>query len=360
MMTTRKINKKTIRYAKWLLQQKDNNATQQIEQERPPQPVKNTTQQNEQSQPVQVKKSSQQQEQKPQKQTAAKRIELGIAEIRNLVSEVLDQETAGRLSPVLANAHRTLVKKGIDSSLASDIVQTLDINSSMSSEEIQKFMMNELTRRLPQVVPPSNRYSMEPTVIALVGPTGVGKTTTIAKLATKYWLQQGRSVAFITADTYRVAAVDQLGQYAKLFESKLEVAGTVEQMEEAMSASQSADIILIDTAGRSAVDEDRIQETASILKVANPTETHLVLSAASSRTATKKAADGFAVTGYDRVIVSKLDETEMLGEMISTLCALNKPLSWFTDGQDISMHFDLARPSKLVESLWAQDRPITH
>ncbi len=214
-MMTRKINKKTIRYAKWLLQQKDKNPTQQIEQESPTQSVKKPSQHGEQNQPAQVKKLSQQQEHKPQKQTAAKRIELGIAEIRNLVTEVLDQETAGRLSPVLANAHRTLVKKGIDSSLATDIVQTLDINSSMSNEEIQKNMMNELIRRLPEVVPPSNRYSMEPTVIALVGPTGVGKTTTIAKLATKYWLQQGRSVAFITADTYRVAAVDQLGQYAK-------------------------------------------------------------------------------------------------------------------------------------------------
>ncbi len=339
--TTRKINKKTIAYAKWLLQQKEKGAPKTIE------PKADSK--------VEPKKAAKQ----VAKNTAATRIEMGIAEIRTLVGEVLNQETSGKMSPVHANAHRTLIRKGIDSALATEIVQTLEINSSMKKEEVQREMMKEIFRRLPRVVQPSNRYSMEPTVIALVGPTGVGKTTTLAKLATKFWLQQGRSVAFITSDTYRVAAVNQLEQYAKLFDSKLEIGGSVEQMEEAMAACQSADIILIDTAGRSAIDGDRIQETAAILRVAKPTETHLVLSAATSRSATQRAAKGFAVTGYDRVIVSKLDEAEMLGEIVSTLCTINRPMSWFTDGQDISMHFDLARPSKLVESMWNHKSPIT-
>jgi flagellar biosynthesis protein FlhF len=83
------------------------------------------------------------------------------------------------------------------------------------------------------------------------------------------------------------------------------------------------------------------------------------LSAATSLSATQKAARGFGVTGYDRIIVSKLDEAESLGEMVSMLCEINKPMSWFTNGQDISTHIDLARPSKLIESLWGQERPIT-
>jgi len=346
--TTRKINKKTIAYAKWLLQQKEKGAPKTAE---PKQVAKNPTKQVAKNPTKQVSKNPTKQ---VSKNTAATRIEMGIAEIRTLVGEVLNQESSGKMSPVHANAHRTLVRKGIDPTLATEVIQTLDINSSMKKEEIQREMMRELLRRMPRVVQPSNRYSMEPTVIALVGPTGVGKTTTLAKLATKFWLQQGRSVAFITSDTYRVAAVNQLEQYAKLFDSRLEIGGSVEQMEEAMAACQSTDIILIDTAGRSAIDGDRIQETAAILKVAKPTETHLVLSAATSRSATQRAAKGFAITGYDRVIVSKLDESEMLGEMVSTLCTINRPMSWFTDGQDISMHFDLARPSKLVESMWSQ------
>ena len=287
------------------------------------------------------------------------RIELGIAEIRTLVGEILEYDSATRLSPFLASAHRLLIKKGIDSSLAAEIVQRIDINSSMSKDEILRRMIQEITHRLPQTIPPPSRDNMEPTVIALVGPTGVGKTTTIAKLATKFRFQQGRSIALVTADTYRVAAVDQLQQYANLFDSTLEIAGTTEQMKQAMALCKSVDIVLIDTAGRSAADGDRIQDTADILQIARPDEVHLVLSAASSLAATKRAVEGFAPMGYDRILVTKLDEVTTPGEMVSTLCLMDKPMSWFTNGQDISTHLDLARPSKLIESIWNEHRPIT-
>lgn len=287
------------------------------------------------------------------------RIELGIAEIRNLVGEVLDYKSASRLSPLLIDAHRSLIGKGIDDTLATEIVQHIEIDASMDNDEVLRLMIQEMIRRLPRTVPPPNRDSTEPTIIALVGPTGVGKTTTVAKLATKYRFQQGRSIALITADTYRVAAVDQLQQYADLFDSTLEIAGTVEQMKEAITMCRSVDIVLIDTAGRSASDIDRIQETADILQMARPDEVHLVLSAATSMHATKRAAEGFAPMRYDRIIVTKLDEVITPGEMVSTLCSMDKPMSWFTNGQDISAHIDLARPSKLVESIWGELRPIT-
>jgi flagellar biosynthesis protein FlhF len=131
-------------------------------------------------------------------------------------------------------------------------------------------------------------------------------------------------------------------------------------MKEAIAMCRSADIVLIDTAGRSAVDNDRIQETADILQIAKPDEIHLVLSAATSMTATKRAVLGFAPMKYDRIIVTKLDEVVTPAEMVSTLCYIDKPMSWFTNGQDISTHMDLARPSKLVESIWGEQRPITY
>jgi len=284
--------------------------------------------------------------------TFENRVELGIAEIRNLVGEVLDYKSASRLSPLLVDAHRALIRKGIDDTLAIEIVQQIEIDASMSDDDVLRLMIQEMIRRLPRTVPPPSRDSINPTVIALVGPTGVGKTTTIAKLATKYRFQQGRSIALITADTYRVAAVDQLQQYANLFDSTLEIAGTVEQMKEALTMCRSVDIVLIDTAGRSVSDSNRIQETADILQMAQPDEVHLVLSATTSMPATKMAAKGFEPMRYDRIIVTKLDEVITPSEMVSTLCSMDKPMSWFTDGQDISAHLDLARPSKLVESIW--------
>ena len=279
-------------------------------------------------------------------------IEDGIAEIKNLVGEVLDYESAARLSPLLNRVHRSLIQKGIEPSLAAEIVHHIDADSSTSKEELHALVVNELIRRLPRTIPPPSREACAPTVIAVVGPTGVGKTTTIAKLATKFNFQQGRSVSLITADTYRVAAVDQLKQYADLFDATFEIAGTQEQMKYAIESCRHSDIVLIDTAGRSASDDDRIQETADILKVARPDETHLVLSAATSRSACQRAASSFSLTGYDRVIVTKLDEIELPGETISALCAIGSPLSWFTDGQDISSHINLARPTKLVGNIF--------
>ena len=289
----------------------------------------------------------------PTEDSIASQIEMGLSEIKSIVGDVVDYESAGRLSPFMQKLHRSLVRRGIDSALATAIVEHVEVDSTTPKEVVQTLLMDEIVRRIPRTIPPPSRESSKPTVIALVGPTGVGKTTTIAKLATKFRLQQGRSVSLVTADTYRVAAVNQLQQYADLFDATFEIAGTREQMKYAMEACATTDVVLIDTAGRSAGDDGRIQETANILEVARPNETHLVLSAATSKTACQKAAEGFALAKYDRVIVTKLDEIALPGETLSVLCSIGKPLSWFTDGQDVSSHLDLAKPSKLLQSVFA-------
>lgn len=287
--------------------------------------------------------------------TTSERIEQGITEIRSLMSEVLDKGAAGRLSPVLARAYQRLLDQGVAEIIATAVIQSVQVDQSISDEALTHHLTQELLRRLPHTVAPPRRDASAPTIIALVGPTGVGKTTTIAKIAAKYRMQQERHVVLVTADTYRVAAVDQLRQYADLFDAQLEIAGTVIQMKETMASLQDADLVLIDTAGRSAADGDRIQETAVILAAAQPTEIHLVLSAATSLTATRRAAKSFAVTKYDRVIVTKLDEAATFGQIMSTLCMLGKPLSWFTNGQDIASHLEMARASTLVDLLFSTE-----
>lgn len=279
------------------------------------------------------------------------RIERGIAEIRTLVGEVLEHESADRLSPTLAKGQRNLIEQGINPILATSIIKSVKAEPSIEDVALKMLVSEELIRRMPRVVPPPSRNTSEPTIIALVGPTGVGKTTTIAKLATKFGLQQGRKIVFVTADTYRVAAVDQVQQYAELFDAELKIAGTCIEMTQVISSLGGEGIVLIDTAGRSATDGDRIEETAKILRAARPTETHLVLSATTSITALKIATEKFAPTGYDRVIVTKLDEATTKGEIVTTLCDLSVPMSWFTDGQDVASHIDLARPSSLVDQI---------
>ena len=121
------------------------------------------------------------------------RIEVKIAEIKSLVGEVIT-EASGKLSPSLAKAQQALISQGMEEQFVTALIQSSCISEEMSSEELKQGLVHELLTNLPDTVPPPRRSGTGPTVIALVGPTGVGKTTTIAKLATKYRLQQGKTV----------------------------------------------------------------------------------------------------------------------------------------------------------------------
>ena len=291
-----------------------------------------------------------------------KRIEQGIQEIREIVGDAMSR-TVEPPTNQATKARSWLIAQGIAESFAEKLINSVQTYPGMSNEiykgKLQEAMMSEL----PDVVQPPRRSHDAPITIALVGPTGVGKTTTIAKLATKYRLQQGRSVTLVTADTYRIAAVDQLRQYANLFDAPFKIASTAAQMVQVFAEINKDDVVLIDTTGRSAMDIDRIEETANILSVANPTETHLVLSATSTSSATLRAAEAYAVTNYDRIIVTKLDEVESFGAVASSLSSLSTSLSWFTDGQDVSTHLEIAKTHKLVESVIGKfncgQQPIT-
>ncbi len=290
------------------------------------------------------------------------RIEQGIQELRDIVGSAMKKQVEP-LSNQATEARAWLLSQGLAESFVKKLIDSVQVYPGMSNQSYKTKLQDALLAQMPDVIQPPRRSHHLPLTIALVGPTGVGKTTTIAKLATKYRLQQGRSVTLVTADTYRIAAVDQLKQYADLFDAPFKIASTAEQMVQVFAEIDKEDVVLIDTTGRSAMDIDRIEETANILSVANPTETHLVLSATSTSSATLRAANAYAVTQYDRIIVTKLDEIVSFGAVTSSLSSLGTSLSWFTDGQDVSTHLEIAKTHKLVESVIGElnfdQQPIT-
>jgi flagellar biosynthesis protein FlhF len=188
--------------------------------------------------------------------------------------------------------------------------------------------------------------------IAFVGPTGVGKTTTLAKLAAQLKLKQGLSVGIVAADTYRIAAVDQLRTYAEILEVPVEIAASpadAAEACEALQAEHSVDVILIDTAGRSQNDRMKLSELRAFLKAAQPDETHLVLSAtAGARTLTREA-EAFGALGVDKLILTKLDEAATFGTLISLVERLGKRVSFFTHGQEVPEHIEIGRSRRLAE-----------
>jgi flagellar biosynthesis protein FlhF len=187
-----------------------------------------------------------------------------------------------------------------------------------------------------------------PLTIALVGPTGVGKTTTIAKLAATYRLKQGRRVGLITCDTYRIAAVDQLRTYAGIINIPLRVAMTPAEMRSACAAMADCDVILIDTAGRAPKDAARLGELRALIGAASPHQTHLVLSSSTAEASLLDAAERFAPLGCDRVILTKLDEAVSFGVVVNVLKRLNTRLSFVTTGQEVPDHIEAVTPDRLA------------
>ncbi len=190
--------------------------------------------------------------------------------------------------------------------------------------------------------------TVRPLTIALVGPTGVGKTTTIAKLAAAYKLRHGQSVGLVTSDTYRIAAVEQLRTYASIINIPLKVGMTPEEVRAACDSLSDCGVILIDTAGRSQHDSQRVEELASFIHAAQPHETHLVLSAGQAEAVQLSAAERFASIRPTALAITKLDEAVSFGALVNVVSKIGLRVSYLTTGQEVPDHMELAKSERLA------------
>ena len=188
-------------------------------------------------------------------------------------------------------------------------------------------------------------------VAALVGPTGVGKTTTIAKLAANFRLREKRRVGLITVDTYRIAAVEQLRTYADIIDLPMEVVATPREMRDAVARFSNLDVVLIDTAGRSPKDEIQLQELKAMLSEARPDEIHLVLSCVSNVRSLVKAATEFKTVGATALMMTKLDEAVGLGNLLPLFEKSRLPVSYLTHGQNVPNDIQIADRDRIVTSM---------
>ncbi len=192
-------------------------------------------------------------------------------------------------------------------------------------------------------------------VVALVGPTGVGKTTTIAKLAAGFRIEARRRVGMVTIDTFRIAAVQQLRAYAEIMDLPMEVVERPDQMGQALDRLGDVDLVLIDTAGRSPSSDARIDQLVELLRTAQPDETHLVLSATSSPATVQSVIKGFAPIRPTAAILTKLDEAPYTAGIISAIVASESfsgiPLSYLTNGQQVPDDIVIADAQTLLTRL---------
>jgi flagellar biosynthesis protein FlhF len=175
----------------------------------------------------------------------------------------------------------------------------------------------------------------EQRIVALVGPTGVGKTTTIAKLGAEFRVRQRKRVGLVTVDTYRIAAVEQLRTYADILDLPMEVVATPREMRGAIQRMADLDLIMVDTAGRSPRDAVQLQELKAMLAEARAHEAHLVLSTVASNLSLTKTIEQFHGVGITSLVLTKFDEAHGLGHLIDLLRTKRLPISYVTHGQNV-------------------------
>ena len=285
---------------------------------------------------------------------------LGLSqEVSALKSMVKDLVTTTRhqqcpnVPEDLFDYYMQLITNQVAEEVAADIVKTLQKSVRPEHLAQPEFVREKLAEQLEKLIPVAGPIvrtkTSGPHVVALIGPTGVGKTTTLAKLAANLKLREKHRVGLITLDTYRIAAVDQLKRYADIIGSPLKVVNSGEELREAVRAMSDCDFLLIDTAGRSPNDTMKLNELRGLLSVIEPDEVHLVLSSTASESCINLAVSRFNEVRVDKIIFTKLDEAAHVGVVFNVVRKLNKSLSYITTGQDVPDDIEVGRGKRLAQ-----------
>ena len=255
----------------------------------------------------------------------------------------------------------SLLDADVNESLARELIERLRLEMRGGDIKDPILLQARIARMIENDIHASGPIRLQPgccRVVALVGPTGVGKTTTIAKLAAHYRLKEKRRVGLITVDTYRIAAVEQLRTYADIIDLPMKVVSTPREMREAVKSLGHLDLVLIDTAGRSPKDEVRLQELRAFLTEAAADEVHLVLSSVMSAKMLEQTAGCFAEVGTTSLLLTKLDEAGGLGNVLPLLRSCGLPLSYLTNGQNVPDDIEIASPERLTRYILGAEHAL--
>ncbi|MBU5267781.1 flagellar biosynthesis protein FlhF [Virgibacillus proomii] len=240
-----------------------------------------------------------------------------------------------------------LLDQEVEQQLAASIIEAV-IENQQNKQQINRQLIvkqveEEIKKRLEMVSFQGLTYKNK--LVYFVGPTGVGKTTTIAKVAAKSKLEDRKRVALITADTYRIAAVEQLKTYADILQVPIEVVYTRTDFEEAIKKFSAYDVVFIDTAGRNFREEMYVKQLQADIGIgrAEGADTYLVLSLTAKPKDIADIFDRFKPLNITEVIFTKMDETSQFGSMLNITLRKNIGVAYISNGQDVPEH--LLNPS---------------
>ena len=280
-------------------------------------------------------------------------LQQALAELsRQAKTHVADQIPA-ELFPL----YMQLTRADVDDVIARELILQLKRDAAadqLSDPEVAEALLCGLVEREIRCAPPISAGRGRRKVVALVGPTGVGKTTTIAKLAANFRLKDGLKIGLVTVDTYRVAAVEQLRTYAEIIDLPMKVVTSPQEMRRALDELSGLDLVLIDTAGRSPNDDLKLQELKSFLVDTGVDEVHLVLSLAVGAHVLETAAERFSGMRISSVVLTKLDEAVGSGGLLTAARRIAWPISYVTTGQNVPEDIEPAHAERLARWLLGQ------
>ena len=285
----------------------------------------------------------------PQNEEKIRRLEEEIAQMKALLTEVLGRETKkGGVT-----LHEALKMQEVDEDILKSMAAQANAGDTlvdMHTPAAKATLLNYLNEHVKfSDGVKLNRHGVR--IVALLGTTGVGKTTTLAKIAAKFVLEQKTSVALITADTYRISAVEQLKTYSDILELPLEIVYNPPELSSAIERHRHKELILIDTAGRSQHNEYQMRELEEFLRVNPRIEKHLVISATTKLTDARQIMNKFSQVNPDRIIFTKIDETGSVGMIVNLLNDNKYSLSYITTGQSVPDDIERATAEVLTNLL---------
>ena len=267
-----------------------------------------------------------------------------LAELKGMVNKLVLQNPAGadgKGNETFDYWRKKLTAHDVDPSLIqqlfNEVQESLEGEVKLNKEIMGMLLQKRINEKIKCVEEKAFRYQV------FIGPTGVGKTTTLAKIAARYSLFQKEKVGLITIDHYRIGAVEQLRTYAEIVDVPLEVVMMPDDLEGARKRLEHCDRILIDTAGRGTGNTMQIKELGTYINSFTPAEVFLVMSATTRWQDIRYIVESFSQLKYNRLIITKMDETKSAGAVINSVYASGLPLVYITNGQNVPDDLQVAR-----------------
>lgn len=256
------------------------------------------------------------------------------------------------LSPLISYLEKQRLSNDLIYQIGNEIFSRMKVEKKDYSSEEQVTLAKSLLIKEYSALP-FGGIAFTKKYINVLGPTGVGKTTTIAKIAARALLENKKKVGFITTDTYRIAAIEQLRTYANLLQAPVEIAYNSEDFKVAIKKMEDLDLIFIDTAGRNYKEIKFVEDVKQLIDFSLDMETFLVLSVTSKEEDMKAVIEKFKSFPIEKFIFTKVDETSSIGPMFNLMKQHQIGTAYFTDGQEVPEDITEATIESMINLLLA-------